>query len=146
MPLTEAKFSQYMDEFVGHADIAGAFGDNLLAREVNVLDEQEFPLLGYWLDDSDGAPGLGSDGEIGDQVTFGMTVATQLGDGEKQHVELGKLIKVVKDLADKFATANPVDFKFGRWFTSSGASNKDGSKVWASTTVTMEYSYPRGNY
>lgn len=144
MALDAAAFSTHMATFIAAIGGESAF-TRIYARQVNALKLQEFPALAYW------ALGAGIDGERssdderGQEVRYEFLVAAKLGDSEAQDVELGKLLKVIRDVAGALVTAG-VDFEIGDWETDSNAEVDDGSVVWANFPVTMRFRRPRGDY
>jgi hypothetical protein len=143
--MSEARFSQYMSTFIARPEIAAAF-PRRFGRQVNVLRQQEFPLLAYWSDAGERAGDGGSDGEHDQDVTYLMLVAVRLGEDQRQDVELGKLVKVIKDLAGAIEMPDGVDFTVGNWETDNNADDGDGKVVWASFPVTLSFTAPPDNY
>ncbi len=137
----EAQFSGFMDALLAKDALTGAF--TIKRREVNVLREQEFPLLAVWVDRSGIAESAGDD-ESRHETVYAAIVAARLGDGEAQDEALGRLLKIVFDTAETIAQAG-VDFEVGEWNTDSGAAEDEGSKVWAEFSITLDYQRPRGN-
>lgn len=145
MALTEAKFSEHMSSLI---DVINATAEFVVIkrRQVNVIKEMEFPLLAAWVDRSGDSGDAGSDGEIEEEATYFVLVATRLGDGEHQDVELGKLVKIVVDAARNFTSDDGVEYFVGDWEGDNNANDGDGALVWAAMPITIQFSRPRGNY
>lgn len=145
MALDSAAFATEMAAFAGNAAITAAF-PYIEARQVNVLQYEEFPLLAYWVERGAEDRQRGSDNDRGHEFVYRCLVAGRLGDGDAQDDVLGQLIKVVKDLADTLASANGVEFELEEWDTDSNAETGDGTKVWAAFDLVVRLDRPRGDY
>ncbi|MCK4624566.1 MAG: hypothetical protein KAV00_04590 [Phycisphaerae bacterium] len=144
MALTDATFSGYIGQLLGKAEIASAFA-MVRRRQVNVLREEEFPLLAVWVEgDAENDDG-GSDGELQYEVEYAFLVAARLGDAESQDEVLGRLIKVLRDAVGAMQVAN-VEYHAGRWDTDNGAAEDEGDRVWAEFAVRVRYYRPRSDY
>ena len=145
MALDEAAFSGYIGQLLATQAIVDAFGSNVNRRQVNVLREEEFPLLAVWFDGDAESEGGGSDGGFAYETEYGVLVAARLGEDEAQDVVLGQLVKVVKDAADEMQVAG-IEFLTGRWDADNNAAEGEGDRVWAESGVTIRHERPRGDY
>ena len=143
--MTEAQFSQHMTALVDAIAAESVFAV-IKRRQVNVLNEMEFPLFAAWVDRSGDSGQSGSDGEIEEEATYFVLVAAVLEGDQSQDVELGKLVKVVIDAARNFTSADGVEYVVGDWEGDNNANEGDGSKVWAAMPITIQFSRPSGDY
>ena len=144
--MANARFSGFMTSFMAEEALSAAFPISK-RRQVNVLKEEEFPLLAVWVDRGGEGGEEASDGEFADEVTYMALVAAVLGEDEAQDVVLGEMVKTVRDLAETFAVqSQPVEWDIGDWEADNNADEGDGSKVWAAFPITMQFTRPRGDY
>ncbi len=145
MPLDEAKFSGHMSEFVAQLVATDEF-ECVKRRQVNVLKENEFPLLAVWSDRSGDSGNAASDGQIAEESTYWVLVAIRLGQDQEQDIELGKYIKLVKDTAETFVSTGGARFTAGDWEGDNNANEGDGAMVWAAIPVSLQFDRDPGEY
>lgn len=143
--MADAAFSAFIDQVLEQAAIVAAFGTNIKRRQVNVLREEDFPVLATWVERDGEDTGSGSDGEITYECEYTFLVAARLGEGEKQDVILGRLLKTVKDVIDSVSITG-ANFTTGDWSADNDAAEGEGDRVWAEFGVSIVYYRPRGNY
>jgi len=144
--MAAAKYSGFIDQLLAEPAIVAAFGSQIHRRQVNVLKEDSFPLLAVWMDSAGHGGQAASDGKFSYEATFVFMVAAKLVDGESQDKRLGEMLKVVIDAAEAFSSAEGVEFVIGDQDSDNNADSGDGSKVWASFAVTLNYIRARGEY
>ena len=142
--MDDAAFSGHIQAVLDKAAITGAF-TVIRRRQVNVLREDEFPLLAVWVEDDGEADVAGSDDEFQYEAEYTFLVAARLGDGDAQDVKIGQLIKAARDAIDAM-TESGVEYSVGRWHADNGTAENEGDKVWAEFPVTIRYYRPRGDY
>ena len=145
--MDDAVFSGLMSQFLLLPAIQTAFNGNILRREVNVLKQDNFPMLAAWVESGSEGDGPASDGECTDETTYTIVVADRLAAGDAQDVTIGRLVKAVKDAAETFAVAEQeLELEIGHWSSDNNAADGDGDKVWASFPVTLTYTRDQGSY